>query len=319
MSLTADNLPDEILAFLAHLDVEKGFAGATLEAYSQDLLQWEEFLQSTNKTCASPGEVVRADVHAFLVHMHNQGLAKSSMARKLSSLRSFFRFLLKNKTIRQNPCTGVKNPKQEKPQPGVLNVDQALELVQAELEPSPRNLRDLALAEVLYGSGLRVSEALGLDLDDVDQGQRLVRVQGKGRKERLAFLTQPGLERLVQYIAQRRAFEPGIREKALFLGMRGNRLHRRQAARIIQRLGLIFARAQGVSPHTLRHSFATHLLQAGADLRIVQELLGHSRISSTQRYTHLNLDQVMRTYDSAHPLAKGPVKTPGKHSGDPQW
>ena len=304
MSWIADNLPDEVTAFLAHLDVEKGFSGATLQAYSKDLLQWEEFLQSRNKTCARPQDIVRADVHAFLVQMHKLNLSKSSMARKLSSLRSFFRFLQKQKVIQQNPCAGVRNPKQDKPQPGVLNVDQALEMVQAQLEPSPRNTRDLALAEVLYGSGLRVSEALSLDLDDLDQGQSMVRVQGKGRKERLAFLTRPGLERLSQYITLRHAFEPDLREKALFLGMRGGRLHRREAARIIQRLGQLFARTQGVSPHTLRHSFATHMLQAGADLRIVQELLGHSRISTTQRYTHLNLAQVMQAYDSAHPLAR---------------
>ncbi len=312
MSWISDSLPDEVTAFLAHLDVEKGFSGATLQAYSKDLLQWENFLQSRNKTCARPEDIVRADVHAFLVQMHKLNLSKSSMARKLSSLRSFFRFLQKQKTIQQNPCAGVRNPKQDKPQPGVLNVDQALEIVQAELEPSPRNIRDLALVEVLYGSGLRVSEALSLDLDDVDQGQSLVRVQGKGRKERLAFLTRPGLERLRQYATLRQAFEPELRENALFLGMRGRRLHRREAARIIQRLGLLFAKAQGVSPHTLRHSFATHMLQAGADLRIVQELLGHSRISTTQRYTHLNLDQVMHTYDSAHPLARKKDKAQDK-------
>ncbi len=304
MSWTEEKLPEPLMVFLAYLDVERGFAGATLQAYGKDLAQWENFLASRGKSCATPETIAKQDVYAYLVRLHKQGLSKSSVARKLSSLRAFFKFLLKNKRIENNPCSGIQNPKQDRPQPKVLNVDQALDMMEARLEPTPKALRDLALAEVLYGSGLRVSEALSLNLEDVDVGQSVIRIRGKGGKERNAFLTEPGRERLKRYMLHRSAFGPDLRENALFLGLRGKRLHRREAARIIQRLGVLSAHLQGVSPHTLRHSFATHMLQGGADLRSVQELLGHSRISTTQRYTHLNLEQVTRIYDSAHPRAR---------------
>lgn len=301
MSWTAENLPELIQVFLAYLDIEKGYSRATMAAYGVDLEQFESFLQDRKKSCDNPGDIVRADIHSFLAYLHNSGISKSSMARKLSSLRSFFRYLMKNKTISQDPCQGVKNPKQDRPQPDFLNVDQALALMEASVEPSPKGLRDMALAELLYGSGLRVSEAVNLDMDDVDLGQMMVRVMGKGQKERMAPLTNPGCERIRKYLLQRRAFDPDPRDNALFLGIRGKRLNRREAARIIDRLARKTALPQSISPHGLRHSFATHLLQGGADLRSVQELLGHSRISTTQRYTHLNLDEVTRVYDKAHP------------------
>ncbi len=301
MSWTAENLPEHIQTFLAYLDIQKGYSRATSAAYGTDLEQFQDFLRSRKKSCAHPGDITRSDIHSFLADLHSSGLSKSSMSRKLSSLRSFFGFLLRNKNITQDPCLGIKNPKQDRPHPDFLNVDQALAMMEASLEPSPKALRDMALAELLYGSGLRVSEAVNLNLDDVDHGQKLVRVMGKGRKERLTPLTGPGSERIRKYVLQRRAFNPDPRESALFLGMRGKRLNRREAARIIDRLARSSGLLQGLSPHGLRHSFATHLLQGGADLRSVQELLGHSRISTTQRYTHLNLDEVSRVYDQAHP------------------
>ncbi len=304
MSWTLENTSELIQVFLAYLDIEKGYSQATIAAYGGDLLQFETFLNTRTKSCDQPGNIARVDIHSFLVNLHKLGQSKSSMSRKLSSLRSFFHFLLKNKTISQNPCQGVRNPKQDKPQPIFLNIDQAINLMEASLEPSPKALRDMALAELLYGSGLRVSEAVSLDLDDVDQGQMMVRVMGKGQKERMAPLTRPGCERIKKYVSQRQAFDPDPREKALFLGIRGKRLNRREAARIIARLSKIVSLPQNISPHGLRHSFATHLLQAGADLRSVQELLGHSRISTTQKYTHLNLDEVTRIYDKAHPRAR---------------
>ncbi len=304
MPMNSKNPPENIQVFLAYLDIEKGYSPATVSAYGTDLLQFEKFLQTRKKSCSHPRDIARPDVHSLLVDFHKQGVSKSSLSRKLSSLRSFFRYLLRNKIIDQNPCHGVRNPRQDKPQPDFLNVDQALLLMEASQEPSPRVLRDMALVELLYGSGLRISEATMLDLDDVDLGQMMVRVMGKGQKERMAPLTRPGAMRIRKYIAQRHAFNPDPRDNALFLGMRGKRLNRREAARIIDRLAKIAALPESVSPHGLRHSFATHLLQGGADLRSVQELLGHSRISTTQRYTHLNLDEVTRVYDKAHPRAK---------------
>jgi integrase/recombinase XerC len=300
----SENLPENIQVFLAYLDIEKGYSEATVAAYGTDLLQFEEFLQAGNKSCGRPRDIARPDIHSLLVHLHRQGLSKSSLSRKLSSLRSFFRFLLRNRSIDQNPCLGVRNPRQDRPHPDYLNVDQARVLLESGNEPSPRFLRDMALAELLYGSGLRISEALELDLDDVDLGQMMVRVMGKGQKERMAPLTRPGSTRIRQYIDQRQAFNPDPGDNALFLGMRGKRLNRREAGRIIHGLARGAALPGKVSPHGLRHSFATHLLQGGADLRSVQELLGHSRVSTTQRYTHLNLDEVTRIYDKAHPRAR---------------
>ncbi|WP_045210840.1 tyrosine recombinase XerC [Desulfonatronovibrio magnus] len=301
MSWTVENLPEEIQAFLAHLDIEKGYSTATVSAYGSDLSQFEQFLKEKGKTCDKPHEVVRKDIHGFLTSLHKSKQSKSSMARKLSSLRSFFVFLLKYKKISDNPCQGISNPKQDRPQPSFLNVDQAINLMDAEGDPSPRWLRDIALAEMLYGSGLRVSEAVGLNMDDVDQSRGMVRVLGKGRKERLTPMTEAAVERVRQYIRQRSAFNPDPREQALFLGLRGKRLNRREAARIIDKLAGEAALPERISPHGLRHSYATHMLQSGADLRSVQELLGHSRISTTQRYTHLNLDEVTSVYDKAHP------------------
>ncbi len=199
---------------------------------------------------------------------------------------------------------GLRNPKQDKRHPKALNVDQALALLEAKLSPDPEGLRDLALAEMLYGAGLRVSEAFSLDIDDFDPASGFVRVMGKGGKERLAPLGRTALSRLARYVGQRGALLGDAKERALFLGLRGGRLDRRQAARIVQNLAGLAGLPQRISPHTLRHSFATHMLEAGADLRSVQELLGHERLSTTQRYTHLNLQHLMQTYDKAHPKAR---------------
>jgi len=210
---------------------------------------------------------------------------------------------LKKKTLAKTPMEGIANPKQDRPHPKRLNVDQVQALLDSVRQRDPRAIRDLALAELLYGSGLRISEALGLDVDQVQIGDRVVRVLGKGGKERLAPLTEAGAQLLCLYLENRQAFVPDVREKAFFLGVKGKRLQRRQANRILAELSRRAGFPQSISPHTLRHSFATHLLEAGADLRSVQELLGHSRLSTTQRYTHLTMTQLMHVYDQAHPMA----------------
>ncbi len=248
----------------------------------------------------------------YLAELHRQGAAKSSVARKLSTLRAFFRYLLKEGLCEADPTSGVRNPRQEKRHPKLLNVDQAFALLDApkstEAKAGARDaasetaarLRDLALAELLYGSGLRVSEALSLDVLDVDPAGGFARVMGKGGKERMAPLSDTSRAALLKWLAARRVLaRPG--ERALFAGNRGERLNRRQAARIIESLCQAAGLPQAVSPHALRHSFATHLLEAGADLRSVQELLGHARLATTQRYTHLSLAQVVQVYDKAHP------------------
>lgn len=297
-------LPETVEAFLARLLAARGCSEATVDAYKNDLVQFERFLGSRGQTLNRPQGVGKDHVRGFLADLHRRGVRKSSVSRKLSTLRTFFKHLLKYRLVTANPMVGVRNPKGEKRGPRALNVDQAISLVEAGNPDDPKDVRDLALAELLYGSGLRISEALSLDLNDVDLSQGVVRVYGKGGRERLAPIGDMACGRLGAYLRSRDAFDPEPHEQALFLGVRGGRLQRRQANRILEAMAKLAAMPQNVSPHMLRHSFASHLLQGGADLRSVQELLGHARLSTTQRYTHLNLTQIMETYDKAHPKAQ---------------
>lgn len=297
-------LPDKLKVFLAALSVEKGYSGATVDAYRRDLVQFEAWLADRGLGLSDPAGIGREQVRGFMAELHRRRMSKSSVARKLSSLRSFFRFLARRGETSGNPAAGVSNPKQEKRHPKALNVDQALALMRASAEPGRAGVRDLALVELLYGSGLRISEALGLNLFDVDLSGGTVRVMGKGSKERIAPLSDAGRERIRKYLEIRSEFGPEPRQQALFLGARGGRLARKVASRAVERLSELAGLPEGVSPHTLRHSFATHLLEAGADLRSVQKLLGHERLTTTQRYTHLTMSKIMKVYDEAHPGAK---------------
>ncbi|MDC0335631.1 tyrosine recombinase XerC [Pseudodesulfovibrio sp.] len=292
-----------VRGFLAFLEVEKGYSGATIRSYGTDLVQFEDFLKRVKRSLEKPKRINRDHVRGFLAEMHRQSLSKTSMGRKLSSLRAYFKYLLKHKVIAKDPMAGIRNPKQEQRHPQVLNVDQAVAMMEAAIEPDPEGLRDIALAEVLYGSGLRISEAIGLDLNDLDSD--VIRVTGKGSKERIVPLSDAAMKRIRRYIEQRHAFlQDDYSEQAVFLGIRsGKRLNRRAANRIIAKLGKLAGLPKDVHPHMLRHSFATHMLEAGADLRSVQELLGHERLTTTQRYTHLDMQRIMQVYDSAHPRA----------------
>jgi integrase/recombinase XerC len=297
-------LPEVCQGFLAYLEIEKGYSAATVRAYAADLDQFEAFLAARRSRSLKAFEAItREDATAFLAELHRLRLKKSSMSRKLSSLRSLFTYLLKNQLLHKNPLSGLRNPRQEQRQPRTLNVDQAVAVMEGQVVPGALGLRDLALVEVLYGSGLRVSEALSLTTDDVRTDRGFVRVRGKGNKERLAPLSEAARERLVEYLRLRHEMVPDPAQEALFVGVRGGPLTRREAQRVVARLAAGAGIGQEVHPHTLRHSFATHLLQAGADLRSVQELLGHSRLSTTERYTHLDLRRIMEIYDKAHPHA----------------
>ncbi len=302
-------LPDSLEMFLAHLEFERGSPPATVDAYAKDLTQFHELLQGLGLSLAAPDKVEGAHVRKFLAELHRRGVSKTSAGRKLSALRTFFRFCARMRLISRLPTDGVKNPKTEHRAPVFLNVDQAFALLDAKVEPAVEEtairVRDLCLAELLYGSGLRISEALGLDLARVSRGADSLRIFGKGGRERLAPLTEVSKKALEHWLALRPQLAPTT-EPALFVGKRGKRLQRREAQRIIQSLCLAAGLPQGLTPHGLRHSFATHLLEAGADLRAVQELMGHSRLTTTQRYTHLNLAHLTAVYDKAHP--KGGLK-----------
>lgn len=299
------DLPSPVLNFLDSITAQKGQAASTRAAYSLDLVQFQDYLQRRAECDLShPSLIKRKHLHGFIRELHGKRLSKRSMARKLASLRSFFRYCRKCGLVDSDPSAGIRTPKQKQHHPKFLNPDQTHSLLEASKDPDPRTLRDLALVELLYGSGLRIGEALGLDLQDLDVGRGVLKVRGKGGKERVVFLTGKSLERIRAYLEQREAFCPSPAEDALFLGRRGKRLHRREANRILSRLAGTTGLQESISPHTLRHSFATHLLEGGADLRSVQELLGHSRLATTQKYTHMSLSRLFRVYDQAHPRSK---------------
>lgn len=299
---TNQDRPGPVRSFLDFLSAQKGLSQSSVAAYSTDLDQFRTHLLYREEFDLNrPDRIQRKHLYGFVRELHRRDLSRRSIARKLASLRSFFRYCLRMGLIEDDPSQGVSNPRQKQEHPRFLNPEQAQSLLETDQERDPRSRRDLALAELLYGSGLRISEALELDLGDLEPRKGIIRVRGKGNKQRIVPLTEKSLSRLQAYLEIRRAFDPDPGETALFLGQRGKRLQRRQANRIIARLAQSAGVQETISPHTLRHSFATHLLEGGADLRSVQELLGHSRLSSTQRYTHLSLTRLTRLYDKTHP------------------
>ena len=301
--------------FLAWLEYQKGASEASVEAYAQDILDFESYLDEFGVSLARPEEIDKQMIQGFMAHLFRNGLAPSSRARKLSALRSLFRHLQRTHKIESDPTAGVRNPKQDQRHPAMLNVDQMFSLLAEAGENltapatvcTPEEalaLRDKALLELLYGSGLRISEALDLDVDDIRSGATALLVMGKGSKQRQILLSDTSTAALTRWMEVRSLVPPQYGEQALFIGKRGKRLNRRQAARLLDEHAKLAGIPQHVSPHDLRHSFATHMLEGGADLRAVQELLGHSRISTTQRYTHLDLNALTRIYDAAHPLSR---------------
>ncbi|MDZ7760598.1 MAG: site-specific tyrosine recombinase/integron integrase [Desulfovermiculus sp.] len=299
------DLPGPACDYLIYLQTQKGLSVPTIQAYANDLRRFDAFLRSRQQNLDHPARINRSLLQAFIADMHRTNTAKSSISRKLSCLRGFFRYCRKQGIIDADPSGGLKNPKHSQPHPLCLNVDQVFALLDQAAGNDPQALRDVALAELLYGSGLRISEAVNLDMQDVDLGQHTVRVTGKGNKERIVPLTTKARERLLRYLDHRFAFPAPVDEPAFFLGKRGKRLQRRQTNRVLDRLAAMAGLPQSISPHVLRHSFATHLLESGADLRSVQELLGHASLSTTQRYTHLSLGHLAHIYDQTHPRAKG--------------
>ncbi len=301
--------------FIHYLAIQKGASEATLRAYAVDIQQFNEFLHTQQLSLEYAENIEKKHITQYLALLYRQAIAKSSVARKLASIRAFFRFQMRIQRLQQDPTVGIRNPKQAQKHPHILGVEQTTSLLGATHGAHTSShkvsshqcgeilsLRDHALAELLYGSGLRISEALDLDIDRLHTASGFVRVLGKGRKERLCPLTAIAISVLDMWLAVRGQVALSS-ERALFVGARGARLHRRQATRIIENLCQSAGLDKVISPHGLRHSFATHLLEAGADLRTVQELLGHSKLSTTQRYTSIAMEHIKRIYDKAHPLS----------------
>jgi len=292
-----------VLEFLRNLEVSRAASKHTLRAYAQDLKAFAAYLAPKNI------DLVRAthlDIRGFL-GVEAVSHAASSRARRLAALKSFYKFLTRRKVIEVSPARRVKTPKLPQKLPRAVPVDEAFALMEAPGDERLLALRDRAMLEVLYGGGLRVSELCGLSLRDLDRRNSLVRVLGKGNKERLCPINPTALEALDAWLARRGEVlaKPGKKQDpdALFLNHRGGRLTTRSVERhltgYVQQLGL----QRKISPHALRHSFATHLLAGGADIRSIQELLGHASLSTTQRYTAVSFEQLQKVYDSAHPRA----------------
>ncbi len=293
--------------FLRYLRVERQMSPHTLRSYRLDIAQFLEFYGSRHEAAALE-KVAYQDLRAFLA-LGLKGCRKATVARKLSALRTFFKYLQRLGVVGSNPARLAPSPKVEKNLPHFLTVDEAFHLLS---ETGGDNFdfascRDRAILEVFYSGGLRLSELSGLNLGDLDLKTGVARVWGKGAKERLAFLGVSAKDALADYLPQRQRLltQTGRgQETALFLNVKGSRLTSRSVARVVEKWARLAGLSQGLSPHALRHSFATHLLEGQADLRAVQELLGHASISSTQRYLHVNLDYLIEEYDKAHPRGK---------------
>jgi integrase/recombinase XerC len=288
-------------AFLTHLRVERQASVHTIRSYEHDLGTYCRYLSEAKGEGADPRAVDPVRLRRYSAWLSGQGFAASTVARRLASLRSFFRYLRRQGLVRSDPSIRLRNPKQPQRLPRLLRVDEVIRLLDAVPIDTPLGLRDRAMLETLYGGGLRVSELVGLNLDDLDFELGLVRVRGKGRRERLCPVGPMALHWLRSWIPLR---HPRIgQEKALFLNQRGTRLTTRSVGRLLEAHLLRGGLANAASPHTLRHSFATHLLDRGADLRSVQELLGHRNLTTTQIYTHVTEERLLDTYHEAHPRA----------------
>ncbi len=284
-------------AFLRYLAVERGASAHTLRSYRGDLADCHAFLRARGV-----GPLSDADarlLRGYLADLHARGLARSSVARRLATLRSFFRFLIRQGRARANPAAEVRTPRLPQRLPTYLPIDESEALLRQPFSPEALGSRDRAVLELLYATGIRVAELSGLNVEDVDLQERVVRVLGKGGKERIVPLGGKAVEAVRAYLAGHpRGAGP------LFLNGRGQRLTVRTFHRVVRGRARAAGLTRRVSPHTLRHTFATHLLGAGADLRLIQELLGHARLGTTQKYTHVSVDRLMTVYDAAHPRAK---------------
>ena len=297
--------------FLQFIRLNRSASAHTARAYGSDLSQFLDYV-------AEAGGIPRTTLHAdhldrlafrgFMADMHKRGLSRASAARKLAAARTFLRYLRREGLVDDDPGSLVPTPKPDVRMPVHLSEDEMVRLVDAPAVDEPLGRRDHAILELFYASGLRLSELAGLDLDDVNISRQMVRTLGKGNKERYVPFNKSTATALLAYLKDREGLVRGVerartKSEPLFVNYRGARLTVRSIDRLVRRYAAASGVRPGVSPHALRHSFATHLLQRGADLRAIQELLGHARLSTTQRYTHVNAAQLLDVYKKAHPKA----------------
>ncbi len=296
---------------MTFLELERHASHETVRNYGSDLRQFQAFMlvEHPSISLRDPATVQTESIRGYLHWLNRKHEKSTSMARKLSSLRSFYRYLQREGMVGLNPADAIRMPKQPKHLPRVLSKDDAAALMEFPADQAGGSLRDRALLETLYSTGARVSELVGIDLDDLRASEGLVHLRGKGRKERIVPIGDVALQAIQAYLAEQRLTKtryPTTKtlrvSSPIFRNSRGGRLTTRSVARIVARYSNRLA-GGSVSPHTLRHSFATHLLDEGADLRSIQEMLGHASLSTTQKYTHLATDQLLAVYDKTHPRA----------------
>ena len=306
-----DPLEQAINHFGRHLQVEKNLSSHTREGYLADLKQFQSFLKGTDLLAGAEGGIPGDPlaIRSFLASLYRRKLRKVTISRKIAALRSFYRYLIREGVVGVNPAALVQLPRCEKYIPVVLSTDEIMAILRKKFNDDAAGSRDRAIIEFFYSAGIRLSELTGLNMEDIRLQEGLVKVRGKGRKERVVPVGRPALQAVDAYLQKRQELRKngatGNGEDALFLSARGKRMNPRGVARVVERLVRESGIARKISPHTLRHTFATHLLDAGADLRSIQEMLGHSSLSTTQKYTSVGVSRLMEIYDRAHPRAGG--------------
>jgi tyrosine recombinase XerC len=289
----------ELESFIAHLKHERNASPHTIASYKRDLLQLAQYLEERGVGIKGVDNI---SLRGFLTVLYERGEKKSTVGRKLAAIRSFFQYCVRKGWMEDNPAKVVSTPKQDKPVPSFLSEEEMEEFLDLPRTNKPLDLRDVALLELLYATGIRVSELVGINLEDLKFTERLVRIRGKGKKERLVPFGSKAEESLRAYLRVRSKINKGqIEEKPLFLNYRGKKLSSRSVERTVDKYILRSALSRKISPHSLRHSFASHLLSRGADLRVIQELLGHESLATTQKYTHLDIKHLLEVYRKSHP------------------
>ena len=288
--------------FIKYIKIQRGDSPHTLRAYKKDLKEFFNFAK------IEPEKVDPMVIRGFISEQILKGKTKTTVVRKLSTIRSFFYYLYSEQILKMNPARVISSLKINRKLPNFLTVDDVFRLVEAPAEDNFTAQRDRAILELLYSSGIRVSELCGLNLDDIDLKESLMKIRGKGNKERLVPIGQKAKEAIKKYLAIRQILRIKknfpVEETPLFVNNRGTRLSDRQVRRIVAKYAKAIGILEKITPHTLRHTFASHLLMEGADLRVIQELLGHSSLSTTQIYTHIDLKYLTEIYDKSHPLSK---------------
>ena len=297
---------DSVESFVAYLTSEKRYSPHTVQAYKTDLLQFIDFLVNILEKPDPPSleSTTREDIRLFLGGLIRHGMSKRSVARKLASLRAFFGYLMRTEQISTDPTLTLASPKFEKYLPEFLREEEMSNALDAIVRDSPTGIRDRAILELFYGTGMRLSELVKLNIEDVDLHGGAVLVHGKGKKERVLPVGKNVSKSIRRYLSRRNEFKPKVGEQALFLNRSGKRIIPRSVQLLVHKWLRQVSEKKKLSPHVLRHTFATHLLDRGADLNAVKELLGHESLSTTQLYTHLSLEHLKKVYRQAHPRAE---------------